>query len=55
MGAAGYGLGDVVTDALTFPGELVDRLTEASAGLLIMFGSPLAKTPGRIGHSLAKL
>jgi hypothetical protein len=55
MGAVRYCLGDVVTDALTLSGELVDRLTDTGAGLLIVFGSPLPKTPRRIGHSVVKL
>jgi hypothetical protein len=33
MGAACHCLGDVVTDVLTFPGELVDRLSDTSASL----------------------
>ena len=49
------GKGQNVPDALTFPGEIVDRLTDTSAGLLILFGSPLAQTARRIGQSLAKL
>jgi hypothetical protein len=53
--AARDDVGHVVTNVLTFPGELVDRLTDTSAGLLILFGDPLPKTPRRIGHSLAKV
>ena len=54
-GTTRHCLGDIVTGALTFPAELADRLTDTSAGLLILFGGPLAKTPRRISHSLAKL
>jgi hypothetical protein len=55
VGATRHCVGDVVTDALTFAGELVDRLTDTGAGLLILFGSPLAQTLRRIGHPVAKL
>jgi hypothetical protein len=55
MGAACDCLDDVVTHALTLPAELVDGLTETGAGLPILFGSPLAKAPGRIADLLAKL
>jgi hypothetical protein len=55
MGPARHCLGDVVTDDLTFPGEIVDRLSDTGAGLLILFGSPLAEIPRRIGRSLTNL
>src|SRR2546425_8158686 len=55
MSAARDCLGDVVTDALPLLGRRVDRLTETGAGLPVLFGCPLAKNPGRIGHLLAKL
>ena len=47
-------VGKVVSAALGSPDELVDRLTDTSANVLILFGSAVAKIPCRIEHSLAK-
>jgi hypothetical protein len=53
VGAARDYVGHAVKDAMTVTRELVDRLTDTGAGLLILFGSPLAQIPCRIGHSLS--
>ena len=55
LSAARHCVGDVVTDALAFPGELVDHPPDTGARLPVLFGNPLAEIPGRFGHSLAKL
>ena len=54
-GTARHCRGDVVSGALTFPSDLADRVTNAGAGLLVLFSCQLTKSPRRIGHSLAKL
>jgi hypothetical protein len=54
-GPARQSVGDIVSDALTFPGEPVDRFTDTGAGPLICVRSAFAKTLRRIGHSLADL
>ncbi|HSL23682.1 MAG TPA: hypothetical protein VK886_19275 [Vicinamibacterales bacterium] len=55
VGAACHCVCDVVPDALTFPGELVDRLTDTSGGLPILVGSPFPNAPRGFGYSMAKL
>jgi hypothetical protein len=55
MGAPRDGVGHVVTDALAFPRELVDRFTNTAARLLVLFGGSPAKAPRGIRCSLAKL
>ena len=62
VGSAGHLLrpashrpGDVVTDVLTFPREIVDRRIDAGPDLLILVGSPLAEGLRRISHSLPKV
>jgi hypothetical protein len=47
-------VGNVISAALGSPDEFVDRLTDMSANVLILFGRALAKIPCRIEHSLAK-
>jgi hypothetical protein len=42
--AACHGISGILPDRLPLPGELVDRLTDTLAGLLILFGCPLAKS-----------
>jgi hypothetical protein len=54
LNIVGHRVGNVVSAALGSPDEVVDRLTDTSANVLILFGSAVAKTPCRIEHSLAK-
>jgi len=55
VSAARDRLGDAITDATTFSGQLAYRLTDTGAGLLIGSGRPPAQIRRLIGYLLAKL
>jgi hypothetical protein len=54
VGLTRHLVGNVVSAALGSPDEVVDRLTDTSANVLILFGRTLAKIPCRIEHLLAE-
>ena len=53
VGLARHRVGNVISAALGSPDEFVDRLTDISANVLILFGRALATVRCRIEHSLA--
>ena len=54
VGLTRHRVGNVISAALGSPDEFVNRLTDMSANVLMLFGRALAKIPCRIEHSLAK-
>ena len=54
VGLTRHLVGNVISAALGSPDEFVDRLTDISANVLILFGRAPATVPCGIEHSLAK-
>jgi hypothetical protein len=55
MGTARHGVGDIGSDRVACPGEVLDDLARAGANQSIFIGCSLSKASPRIGHAAAKL